>query len=278
MDLLKDYFEGRRAQFIDEYRLLCDVQGDLVLWDFTMAKNPYSVTFKMEPGSRGIKRIQRSYDLLDTKPFRVDPEAGIVVLEFLGSTAEDVRGLVIPTELFVGFKTHSGRRSFKELWKTASSGGTIEWEKWTRFVEELESPEFWTPSHNHLSHFGSFRIEGHVKKAHLLVLDFALCSRSGKLNGELQKPPTMFLKAPFASAGSPIQPAVIHRNEIRLTSARGRAIELYPTENGALVITVRIPGVAKWIRVLTRLTSHQGRKTATFFRVRPIRPTRGTNP
>ena len=262
MHLLKEHLEAREFQFIDEYRLLCAVEKKLQLWDFTAESDHGSVTFLLEPGNDVVSHIRRSYELFDTQPFRVDPEAGIVVLGISGCTYE----LVIPTKVFVGFKTPRKRGLLGEIWERIVHSDAIEWENWSHFVTKMEIGPFF-PFHSHTLCILPYEVDNKRTLISLLVYDFSLYSR--RRQQTLQRGVMRALRG-TPSVRRPLVPAVARSGGFFLDTSEIPHNDhgFYPTENGVLVIKVSIPVVAKRIRVLTRFISQPGANTASFWRAK----------
>ena len=245
MDPLKKHFKVRSIWFIDEYRLLCIVEWrDLVLWDFTVDGDPGRITFKVGRINDVVSRLRRNYELFDTQPFRVDPEGGIVALRVSNDTSADSYVLVIPTEVFVGWKLSRKRGLLGKLWDKIPNGGTILWSNWKHFVTKINTHSF-SSFHTHVLCTRAEKVNRDLTRVSLFVYDFSLYSRREEQNKKEQEWPTEV----EAYGTRSLPPVVVHRQELNLDTSviPYDDHKLLPTENGVLVIKVRIPVVARRI-------------------------------
>ena len=262
MNLLKEtgYNRADQIQFIDEYRLLGYGLnwGFLVLWDLTAKGNTSKIKFNLDPHdyvdtTRGPAHTdpaecgpQRSYELFDTKPFRVNPEAGIVVLKVGKPKTAPPRALVIPTRVFVASK--EGGFLGKEIPDPRQGNKpkiNIEWKKWRRFVENLGEIDPFFSFHNHVLLIRKGEVDGEHTRVSLSVYDFSLYSRRERDKA------TPLQKRPLALRTKK-DDYVLHKGELLLDTSLFSYdhLKLLPTENGILVIKVTILMAAKRTRVL----------------------------
>ena len=275
MDLLKGCFEGENPLFIDEHRLLCIVEErKLSLWDFTVENESRNFTFLMKPSIHRIASIMRSYELFDTQPFRVDPEAGVVILGIVDST-KNYR-FVIPVKTFLSHK----KRGFWGRTRDGNSKGEIQWKMWSHFTTEMKpllplQSSFFS-FHTHTLSISPYRVDEQHTSIYLLVDDFSLYSRRNPKDPEdiyeLQTLNKHYRTQ--TSSDRPLPPVVSNLLVIKLDTSEIPYDHhgIYPTENGVLVVKVRISVVPRRIRVLTRFTFQPGEKIGRLFGVRPIRP------
>ena len=260
------------AEFVDEYRLLCTFPTMLVLWDFQVEGNPGKFTFRLEEGVH-VSNILRSYELFDTKPFCVDHEAGIVVLEVQG---KPFNALVIPTSIFVDSKTLWKIGSLGRLWSKIHSTGAVKWEDWGCFVTKLFTrqdnyftfhahvlylvPDHWWDAGKHRTSVTSY-VDDFSRYSRRAVQDHEnrSCDRAQGADCKWDRCQIE------CDDGLRPQPLAVTRYGRFDLDTPYDARKLYPTENGLLVIEVRIPVIAKRIRVLIQFIIQPGADTARFL-------------
>ena len=213
MDPVKndDLILASAANFIDEYRLLYVTQPEeLMVLDL---KHGFQlITFKLENDTTA-KNIQRSYELNDAQPFRVNHENGIVVVTV--ERYSHSRMLMIPTETFF------------------TRSDEVKWEKWSKSVMEypiLPGP----PPHVFHTHILSLRLSDSgigSTRVDSTVLDYSLYCRG------------VLWEARRKRGVNPL--AVTHHGGFNLGTVIDDHHCLFPTENGVLVMQVRIPTVEK---------------------------------
>lgn len=237
MDLLKTkkaLLGVTAARFIDEYRLLYITQGKLMLLDSSVGGDLRLVEFELERGVEATK-IERSYELNNGQPFRVNPEEGIVLLTVKPPYSPS-QMLVIPTHAFL----------------TASdSVGWLEWAKSAAQFPTFSSEVF--VLHTQILRLETGLSEGIRREWKLTdstVYDFSRYSRklvareepSTLASGYLPKGfvpclPSSRLRQPLAAA---------HGSKFCWDATYGSGRKYFPTENGVLLLqTVRISLVGK---------------------------------
>ena len=246
MVLLKENDLVSDAKFIDEYRLLCVIQEKLVLWDFSAKDNPVKrVKFQLEKISirrgsvkatsilrRSVKAtgILRSYDLNNAQPFRANPEEGIVLVTVKGYPGFDA--LVIPTKVFTRSKAQ----------------GEVRWEEWNKFAIKFQMPPGSSLEVFH-THILCLKQRNEGERAHVgtEVFDFSPYCREEVTKGT--SPVTSY----YWPSG--VEPCVLPFDTSRPLAVTLRGgfdsptplddQEVTPTENGILVVKVRITVVEK---------------------------------
>ena len=233
------------SNFIDEYRLLGIDQGQLKLWDFSVRHILEPVIFELEGGVKPT-RIQRSYELNDTGLFRVNPEEGIVVVAVEGCPGFNT--LVIPTSVFIRSKAPRSH-----LFGTSD---TVGGGKWGEFVLKFQIPQR-SPFHVFHTHILCLELVDFRKddrrytRVRSSVFDFSLYCRKA-----VGKDPSTLASncVPKDGIVEPYQPSSYNLPQPLAANLHGgfdfpgtliNNHNLFPTENGVLVIQVRIPVVAK---------------------------------
>ena len=264
MNPLKNGVRVTNAQFINEYQLLGVVSGGLVL--FSGGGN--RAAFELASGINATD-IQRTYELDDTTPFRVNPEEGIVVVTVQGYS-EGLSALVVPTKVFARFKLPKRPTGFVANLMVPTT--TVRWGEWGRFVVKLKllpvTPfnVFHTHIHCLEHHTKTFRVSdpnsGGTKRRVIefsvgsRVFDFSLYSRKWVADNRPNHVPA---ETDYKSCD--VADSTYDRDQLRplaVTLCDGVTTRYHkdnppiPTENGLLIIKVRIPvHVAKYIRILT---------------------------
>ena len=260
MDLLKGagYDLADEIQFIDEYRILgyCLNWKSLVLWDLTVGSSVSKIEFDLfpndcyypttfrpsahrEPTGSGP---QRSYELFDTQPFQVNPEAGIVVLKIKTPRANNPYLLVIPTGVFVA--SEDGGFLGEEIPFPGPPGGhgpkvNIKWKRWGHFVMPIGEMDHFFSFHNHILFIQKGKIDGENTNVLLSIYDFSLYTRRERdIGGGSSK---------GRAAGFKTSRWAFDKKAFLLDTSvfSYDRFQLLPTENGILVIKVRIPVAAK---------------------------------
>ena len=229
MDPLKENILVSTADFIDEYRLLCVNEGELVLWDLSAKGNIEPVEFKLEQisvrcGSVKAKDVLRRYELDNAHPFCVNPEKGIVVVTVEGYPGFDV--LVVPTKVFTRFK---GR-------------GRVKWEEWSKFATKFQLPPV-----SSFYVFHTYILCLDMNHEDISVFDFSpYCREVVRKEPSMQdrcvpEGDTIMPCQPSSDPPRPLAVTHLHHEESKIPTS-GKS---YPTEHGIFFIEVRIPVVAK---------------------------------
>ena len=254
MNSLKDGVPVTTAKFINEYRLLGIVKGNLVLLDS-------SSEFKLESSNITATDVRRTYELDNTQPFRVNPEEGIVVVTVQGYSG-GFNALVIPTKVFARFEKRTGLVANSP--ERVAPTNVVKWETWGRFVikfmhfSKTYSNVFYTHIHElqpltttidcrvepDPNSKGTMAIAGPTESyVQSRVFDFSLYCRKWVADNKLKPgPEATYLcnVADSASLRDHLQPLVLTLCNVR--TERHEGDKLLPTENG-LLIKVRIPVV-----------------------------------
>ena len=233
-----------------------------MLWDFTASGNN-RVTFKLEPDIIPT-RIWRRYELGDTQEYlRANPEGGIVVVRFEEYNGFDVLVIPVGTLEIPGIPVEG-----------------VEWEDWGHHVMKLKTRprSKFSVFHTHVLFLDTVP-RGPSVVVPFYVYDFSPYSRRAVKDDSTHVQwcgPFQVLPAIVNTLRPRPQPlAVIRSGKISVGKLEGD-YHFLPAENGIVVIRlqVRIPVVAKHIRVLTRFTSqpdssHTGTGTAMWHQVCP---------
>lgn len=215
------------ANFIDKYRLLSVFRGQLLLHDFSVGHDVQLVSLGLGEGLSATN-IQRSYESNDAQSFRVDPEKGIVVVTVEGHSQSYM--LVISTKDFI----------------TGSSA--VEWKKSATIFPILsEHPPH--VFHTYILHLKPDLREDNDGKQYThvgsTVFDFSLYCRRAVDSPTLTSDYLPKGVMPYHSSFDLPRPlAAVNRGGFNSNTVIDYR-NLFPTENGVLVVKVRIPVVAK---------------------------------